>query len=185
MQMSPQSLWWRHNEHNGVSNHQHIIVYSTVCSGADQRKHQSSKSLAFMRGIRRWSLNSPNKGPITRINVSIWWRHHGAWFRLGLWRDSQIVHWWVTVNLIFVFILIQWYYPEKGSKYPKHRRLNHKKMKHDHNHDEVIKETTLPNEKWRHTATPVLHMCTYYVHASWCRVVWKRISVMVCKIGIS
>ena len=27
------------------------IVYATVCSGADQRKHQSSASLAFVRGI--------------------------------------------------------------------------------------------------------------------------------------
>ena len=31
------------------------IVYSTVHSGADQRKHRSSASLAFMRGIHRWS----------------------------------------------------------------------------------------------------------------------------------
>ena len=30
-----------------------LIVYSTVCSDADQRKHQSSASLAFVRGIRR------------------------------------------------------------------------------------------------------------------------------------
>ena len=29
------------------------IVYSTVCPGADQRKHQSSASLAFVRGIHR------------------------------------------------------------------------------------------------------------------------------------
>ena len=29
------------------------IVYSTVYSGADQRKHQSSASLAFVRGIHR------------------------------------------------------------------------------------------------------------------------------------
>ena len=29
------------------------IVYSTVCSGTDQRKHQSSVSLAFVRGIHR------------------------------------------------------------------------------------------------------------------------------------
>ena len=42
------------------------IVYSTVCSGADQRKHQSSASLAFVRGIHRWTVNSPHKGPITR-----------------------------------------------------------------------------------------------------------------------
>ena len=35
------------------------IVYSTVYSDADQRKHQSSTSLAF-----------------NAENVSIWWRHH-------------------------------------------------------------------------------------------------------------
>ena len=42
------------------------IVYSSVYSGADQRKHQSSASLAFVRGIHRWPVNSPRKGPVTR-----------------------------------------------------------------------------------------------------------------------
>ena len=42
------------------------IVYSTVYSGADQRKHQSSASLAFVRGIHRRPGNSPHKGPVTR-----------------------------------------------------------------------------------------------------------------------
>ena len=42
------------------------IVCSTVCSGADQRKHQSSTSLASVRGIHWWPVNSPNKGPVTR-----------------------------------------------------------------------------------------------------------------------
>ena len=42
------------------------IVYSTVYSGADQRKHQSSASLAFAREIHRWPVNSPLKGPVTR-----------------------------------------------------------------------------------------------------------------------
>ena len=42
------------------------IVYSTVYSGADQRKHQSSASVAFVRGIHRWSGNSPHKWPVTR-----------------------------------------------------------------------------------------------------------------------
>ena len=51
------------------------IVYSTVCSGVDQRKHQSSASLAIVRGIHRWPVNSPHKWPLTR-KVSIWWRHH-------------------------------------------------------------------------------------------------------------
>ena len=42
------------------------IVYPSVYLGIDWRKHQSSASLAFVRGIHRWSLNSPHKGPVTR-----------------------------------------------------------------------------------------------------------------------
>ena len=42
------------------------IVYSTVYSSADQRKHQSSASLAFVRGIHRGPVNSPHKWPVTR-----------------------------------------------------------------------------------------------------------------------
>ena len=42
------------------------IVYSTVHSGADQRTHQSSASLAFVRGIHRRPVNSPHKWPVTR-----------------------------------------------------------------------------------------------------------------------
>ena len=42
------------------------IVYSIVYSDADQRKHQSSASLAFVWGIHRWPVNSPHKGPVTR-----------------------------------------------------------------------------------------------------------------------
>ena len=42
------------------------IVYSTVYSDADQRKHQSSASLAFVWGIHRGPVNSPHKWPVTR-----------------------------------------------------------------------------------------------------------------------
>ena len=42
------------------------IVYSTVYSGAYQRKHLSSASLAFVMGIHRWPVNSRLKGPVTR-----------------------------------------------------------------------------------------------------------------------
>ena len=47
------------------------IVYSTVYSGTDQRKYQSSASLAFVRGIHRWLVNSPRKGPVTRKMIPI------------------------------------------------------------------------------------------------------------------
>ena len=42
------------------------IVYSTVYSDADQRKHQSSASLAFVWGIHWGPMNSPHKWPVTR-----------------------------------------------------------------------------------------------------------------------
>ena len=43
-----------------------MSVYSTVHPGADQRKHQSSASLAFVRRIHRRPVNSPHKWPVTR-----------------------------------------------------------------------------------------------------------------------
>ena len=47
------------------------IIYSTVYSGADQRKHQSSASL---HGLCEG--NSPAQRASYAKNVSIWWRHH-------------------------------------------------------------------------------------------------------------
>ena len=40
------------------------IVYSTIYSDADQRKHQSSASLALVREIHRGPVNSPHKWPV-------------------------------------------------------------------------------------------------------------------------
>ena len=42
------------------------IVYSTVYLDADQRKHQSSAALAFVRGTHWGPVNSPHKWPVTR-----------------------------------------------------------------------------------------------------------------------
>ena len=42
------------------------VVCSTVCSRTDQRKHQSSAWLAFVRRIHRSPADSPHKGPVAR-----------------------------------------------------------------------------------------------------------------------
>ena len=69
----PSPYQWRHNERDGVSKTPVVtIFYSTFCSGADQRKYQSSASLAFVRGIYRWSVQRASNAE----NVSNWWRHH-------------------------------------------------------------------------------------------------------------
>ena len=43
-----------------------LSVNPTVCSGTDHRKHQSSASLAFVRGIHRRPVNSRHKGAVMR-----------------------------------------------------------------------------------------------------------------------
>ena len=42
------------------------IVFSTVYSDADLRKHQSSASLTFVREIHREPVNYPHKWPVKR-----------------------------------------------------------------------------------------------------------------------
>ena len=60
-------IWrWRHNDHDGVSNHQPHDCLLNHLSRHRWKKHQSSASLAFVRGIHRWPVNSPHKGPVTR-----------------------------------------------------------------------------------------------------------------------
>ena len=60
------------------------IISSTVCPGADQVKHQSSSSLAFVRGVSR-SLCEGNPSMTSGFhpqrasngeNISIWGRHN-------------------------------------------------------------------------------------------------------------
>ena len=68
-----------------------MIMYSTVYSGADQSKHQSSASLAFVRGIHRWPVNFPAQMASNAENVSIWWRHHATtWHRTA---DGPLPDW--------------------------------------------------------------------------------------------
>ena len=51
------------------------IVYSTFYSGAGQRKHQSSASLAFVWGIHPCFWIPPQRASNAE-SISIWWRHH-------------------------------------------------------------------------------------------------------------
>ena len=58
------SLQGRHYGRGGVSNYQPRHCLLNRLSGADQRTDQSSTSLAFVRGIHRWPVNSPHKWPV-------------------------------------------------------------------------------------------------------------------------
>ena len=78
------------------------IVYSSVYWDADQRKYQSSASLAFVRGIHRWPVNSPHKGPVTRkmfqfddVIMPVLTKHRIShklmWFETGVNFDNKTI----------------------------------------------------------------------------------------------
>ena len=69
------------------------IVYSAVYSDADQRKHQSSASLAFVRGITgdRWI---PAQMASNAESVSIWWRIDVC--NISLWSGEYVMNRSVT-----------------------------------------------------------------------------------------
>ena len=64
------------------------IVYSTVYSGADQRKHQSSASLAFVWGNSPGTGEFPAQMATNAENVSISWRHHVSYL-LNLYTKAE------------------------------------------------------------------------------------------------
>ena len=76
------------------------IVFSTVYSDADQRNHQSSASLAFVRGIHRGPVNSSHKWQLrlrkfhlmTSSCMCIW--HVGFQFAPvnGWWMNTSGIH---------------------------------------------------------------------------------------------
>ena len=109
------------------------IVYSTDYSGVDKRKHQSSASLAFVWGIHRGPVNSPQKWPVTRkmfpfddvimtINASnsallISSRYTFAIF----W--YQVAHVCVSKLDNYLFRSLQWRHDERDGVW-NHRRLD-------------------------------------------------------------
>ena len=73
------------------------IVYATFYSSADQRKYQSSASLAFVCGIHRWPVNSPHKRPVT-------WKMFP--FDDVIMENLDSVQWWKRTHLLFKSIAV-------------------------------------------------------------------------------
>ena len=71
------------------------VVYSIVYSGVNQRKHQSSASLAFVWEIHRGPVNFPHKWPVTRkmfpFDDVIMWYYKNDLF--SLWQLIDSIHW--------------------------------------------------------------------------------------------
>ena len=86
------------------------IVCSAVCSGVAQRKHQSSASLAFVRGIHRWPVDSLHKGPVTwktfpfddviMVDADDYTRTWSCGFRFAI--DSFYINSWKFLNCYYI-----------------------------------------------------------------------------------
>ena len=70
------TLRWRHNDYDGVSNHQPLDCLLECLFSRRSKNHQSSASPAFVRGIHRWPVNSPHKGPVTRKSFHLMYIMH-------------------------------------------------------------------------------------------------------------
>ena len=103
------------------------IVYSAVYLRTDQGKHQSSASLAFVRGIRRSPVNSPHKGPVTRKMflfddvIMSWWivGYNISVGRTGvsmLWRYRE-----VPIYFDYRWYRTRWYYDKNKTKHKNQR----------------------------------------------------------------
>ena len=88
------------------------IVYSTVYSDANQRKHQSSASLAFVRGIHWWPMNSPHKWPVTwncfHLMTSSWSGYSSSVMDVPESRINPYIPRYIIVPL--------WLYPQNANR---------------------------------------------------------------------
>ena len=91
------------------------IVCSSVYSGAYHRKHKSSASLTFVRGIPRWPMNRPHKGPVTRKmfpfdDIFILKQVYAKKFCFPIMNNRHI--WGICVFHIFMSAYIAWEFPD-------------------------------------------------------------------------
>ena len=107
------SLQWRHNERDGVSNHQ---PHHCLLSRLFKRRSKETSKLRVnglcdgnspVTGEFPAPVNSPHKWPVTRENVSIWWRHYDGttpmscvWLSLSISSYPEpILLTWIDFNL--------------------------------------------------------------------------------------
>ena len=83
------------------------IVCWTVYSSTDQRKHQISASLTFVKGIHRWPMGSPHKGPVTRKMFPFDYDIMCKWVCCDLYCRSHISRFcWIHAVNLPIFLMV-------------------------------------------------------------------------------
>ena len=79
---------WCHNERDGVSNHWRFDCLLNCLFRHRSKKTTKLRSLAFVRGIHWWPVDSPQKGPITQKMFPFDYviiKQHTPHFMITLW----------------------------------------------------------------------------------------------------
>ena len=87
------TLPWRHNGHDGVSNHQ---PHGCLLNRLFRRRPKKTSKLrvtGLCVGNSPVPVDSPHTGPVTQKNVSIWWRHHEHRIISPIWQNChEMIH---------------------------------------------------------------------------------------------
>ena len=143
------------------------VVYSTVYSGADQRKHQSSASLASVRGIHRWPVNYPHKRPV---------------------RQKMFPFDDVTMDNDVSFIMSR----QQWSAVEKHAPVGSIEFRYNVNQNSMAMHETRPLQMRKTIWIPSLNDTPYqpppqlYTQAIPCNTIWHNVMLQLsCKFGES
>ena len=91
------------HERHVVSNYRSFNpLFNSLC-GPTSKKRRSLHHWPFVRGIHRWPLKPPHKGPVTRKKASIWWRHHATCIHND-WHATCLSFWSSTVAVGVIFL---------------------------------------------------------------------------------
>ena len=113
-----QTLQWSHNEHDGVSNHQHHDCLFNRLFRRRSMKTAKLRVTGLCEGNSRMAGEFPTQRASNAGIVSIWWRHHDDFHQLPAQRGFRPHHWylymanchflvWISVNS-FPPILCLW-----------------------------------------------------------------------------
>ena len=87
--MHTTTLQWRHNEHNGISNHQHLDCLLNHLFCHRSKKTSKVHITGLCEGYPLVTGGFPSQKASNMENIFIWWHHHEGfvWF----WLQFQIV----------------------------------------------------------------------------------------------
>ena len=122
------TLWWRHNDHYGVSNHQPHHWLLNCLFGHRSKKTSKLRVTGLCAGNSPGTGEFPAQMASSAENVSIWWRHHEIdirqlWMKIRTSRLKRICS-----------ALPQWWSIYSGYKQSRHSR-NPDVMRHKIGHN--------------------------------------------------